>query len=126
MFLGSSLGYGGDTRQTEWGTRAGCVARGGAKMTAGCRSAPADSREKEFFIDNLLVRIHFIIEMVWRTGLAPWEFERPFPGSLISTFLGAPVNDVQPREESGIQARGRQRVVDQHLAQGLLSIIHYA
>jgi len=32
------------------------------------------SREKEFFIDNLLVRLHFIIEMIWWTGLAPWEF----------------------------------------------------
>ena len=31
--------------------------------------------EREFFIDNLLVRVHFIIEMVWRTGLAPCEFE---------------------------------------------------
>ena len=29
--------------------------------------------EREFFIDNLLVRIHFIIEMIWWTGLAPWE-----------------------------------------------------
>jgi len=31
-------------------------------------------RGGEFFIDNLLVRIHFIIEMIWWTGLAPWEF----------------------------------------------------
>ena len=31
-------------------------------------------REREFFIDNLLVRIYFIIEMIWWTGLAPWEF----------------------------------------------------
>ena len=37
--------------------------------------------EREFFIDNLLVRIHLIIEMIWWTGLAPWEFEFPFPGS---------------------------------------------
>ena len=43
-------------------------------------------REREFFIDNLLVRIHFIIVMIWWTGLAPWEFEFPFPGSLTSTF----------------------------------------
>ena len=41
--------------------------------------------EREFVIDNLLVRIHFTIEMIWWTGLAPWEFEFPFPGSLIST-----------------------------------------
>jgi len=34
------------------------------------------SGEREFFIDNLLVRIHFIIEMVWWTGLAPLECER--------------------------------------------------
>jgi len=45
-------------------------------------------REREFFIDNLLVRIHFIIVMIRWTGLAPWEFEFPFPGSFTSTFLG--------------------------------------
>ena len=45
------------------------------------------SAEREFFIGNLLVRIHFIIEMIRWTGLAPWEFEFPFPGSLTSTFL---------------------------------------
>jgi len=44
--------------------------------------------EREFFIDNLLVRIHFFIVMIRWTGLAPWEFEFPFPGSLASTFLG--------------------------------------
>ena len=43
--------------------------------------------EREFFIDSLLVRIHFIIVMIRWTGLAPWEFELPFPGSLPSTFL---------------------------------------
>ena len=36
--------------------------------------------EREFFIDNLLVRIHLIIAMIRWTGLAPWEFEFPFPG----------------------------------------------
>ena len=45
--------------------------------------------EREFFIDNLLVRIHFIIVMIRWTGLAPWEFESPFPGSLTSTLLDA-------------------------------------
>ena len=43
--------------------------------------------EREFFIGNLQVQIHFIIEMIWWTGLAPWELEFPFPGSLTSTFL---------------------------------------
>jgi len=42
-------------------------------------------REREFFIANLLVRIHFVIVMIRWTGLAPREFEFPFPGSLIST-----------------------------------------
>ena len=40
-------------------------------------------RQREFFVDNLTVRIHLIIVMVWWTGLAPWEAEFPFPGSLI-------------------------------------------
>ena len=30
--------------------------------------------EREFFIDNLLVRIRLIIVMIRWTDLAPWEF----------------------------------------------------
>ena len=30
--------------------------------------------ERKSFIDNLLDRIHYIIEMIKWTGLAPWEF----------------------------------------------------
>ena len=48
---------------------------------------PVKFEESEFFIGNLLVRIHFLIVMIRWTGLAPWEFEFPFPGSLTSTFL---------------------------------------
>ena len=40
----------------------------------------------EYFTDHQLVRIHFIIEMISWTGLAPREFEFCFPGSLICTF----------------------------------------
>ena len=43
--------------------------------------------ECDCFIDNILVQIHLIIEIIGWTGLAPLEFEFPFPGSLISTFL---------------------------------------
>jgi len=43
-------------------------------------------RARAFFIDNLLVRNHFIIVMRRWPGVAPWEFEFPFPGSLTSTF----------------------------------------
>jgi hypothetical protein len=63
----------------------------------GVRGAANAQRRKElqhrhltggdFFIGNLLVRIHFIIVMIWWTDLAPWDFEFPFPGSLTSTFL---------------------------------------
>ena len=53
-------------------------------------------KEREFFIDNLLVRIDFIIEIIWWTSLAPWEFEFPFPGSLISNFLVPPILKPQP------------------------------
>ena len=35
-------------------------------------------RKREFFIDNLLVRIHSIIVMLRWTGLAPWGFEFSF------------------------------------------------
>jgi len=47
------------------------------------------TREKEFFIDNLLVRIHFIIVMIQWTGLASWDFEFPVRDSLTYTFLDA-------------------------------------
>jgi len=43
--------------------------------------------ETDFFIDNLLVRILLMVGIFGKTGLAPWEFEFPFLGSLISTFL---------------------------------------
>ena len=41
----------------------------------GERSERGSSLETEFFIDNILVRIHLIIVMIRWTGLAPWEFE---------------------------------------------------
>ena len=43
---------------------------------------------EEFFIDNLLVRIHFIIVMIRWTGLAPWEFE--FLGGLRASSALSP------------------------------------
>ena len=52
------------------------------RSSRACLDVPCS--EREFFIDNLLVRVH---QCFWCTGLAPWEFESPFPGSLISTFL---------------------------------------
>jgi len=43
---------------------------------------------RDFFTDNLLVRVHFIVVKIRWNGLAPWEFEFPFPGSRTSTFPG--------------------------------------
>ena len=54
------------------------------------------SLKTELFVDNLLVRIHFIIVMIRWTDLAPWEFEYPFPGSLTSTFLVSTLNFKSP------------------------------
>ena len=48
---------------------------------------PYREREREFLIDHLPVQIHLIIVMIRWNGLAPWEFEFPFPGSLTSSFL---------------------------------------
>ena len=52
------------------------------------RCVSCSGPKREFVIDNLLVRIHFIIVIIRWTGLAPGEFEFPFLGSLASTFLG--------------------------------------
>jgi len=65
------------------------VPRNSACLSTLVRRAPASEREGEFFIENLLVRIHLIIVMMRWTGLAPWEFEFPFPGSLTSTSRSA-------------------------------------
>ena len=61
--------------------------------------------EIEFLIDNLLVRIHLIIDMMLVNRPSSLEFELPFPGSLISTFLG---RNIAPEPESvGRGGRGR-------------------
>ena len=39
------------------------------------------TRQKALIIDNLLI----IVEMIWWTGLAPWEFE--FPLSQVALHL---------------------------------------
>jgi len=66
--------------------------------------------EREFFIDNLLVRIHVIIVMSRWTVLAPWEFEFPFPGSLTSTFLVKVINLPTTRRSAGASLGGRRSV----------------
>jgi len=58
---------------------------------ASCK-AIVQSIESEFFIDNLLVQNHFLNVVIRWTGLAPWEFKFPFPGSRASTFLCKALN----------------------------------
>ena len=48
---------------SKWGTRAGLKV------------------DRDVLINNLLVRIHFVIVMIRWTGLAPWVFESPLPGA---------------------------------------------
>ena len=43
--------------------------------SAAMRRASSCEREREYFIDNLLVRVHFIIETIRWTGVALGEFE---------------------------------------------------
>ena len=44
----------------------------GKVALVGMHRMPALPPERAFFIDNLLVRLHFIIVMIRWTGLAPW------------------------------------------------------
>ena len=65
------------------------------------------NRESEIFIDNLLVRIHFIIVMIRWTGLVPWEFEFPFPRCTMQVWVtvSAPSSDAALFETSAISWR---------------------
>jgi len=55
-----------------------------------CAAQIAGHPYRERVLYTVLVRIHLMIVMFRWTGLAPWVFEFPFPGSLTSTFLGHP------------------------------------
>jgi len=71
-------------------------------------------RGREFLIDNLLVRIHFIAVMIGWSGIAPWEFELPFPGSLPSAFLaleGCQQNPSDPLPSRSCRSRVRPGLV---------------
>ena len=61
-------------------------------------SIAARSSSINFAVNNLLVRIHFLIVIITWTGFAPWEFEFPLPGSLTSALL------VQTRKQLDVMA----------------------
>ena len=54
-----------------WKQMSGRFARWKSSFSSTCVRVPDSGREREFFIDNLMVRIHFMIDMIWWTGLAP-------------------------------------------------------
>ena len=92
----------------------------------------ANPKQREFFIDNLPARIHFIIEMIWWTDLAPWEFEFPVSGSLESTFLRKPSTflrggiTAEDRTSANVELDHRTdcRVKDVDLPTRIPSVLH--
>ena len=72
----------------------------------------SDPPEREFCVDNLLACIHFVIEMICRTGLVSWKFEIPFPGShtLPKNKRYVPRALWQGRVQRGIRRRRAARV----------------
>ena len=87
--MATQLELAGDSKESIWVVMFIIRKHFSANVSAGTRplKRPQGAREREFFIDNLLVGIHFIIVMIRWTGLAPWELESPVPGNLTSTFL---------------------------------------
>ena len=55
--------------------------------------------DREFFIDNLLVRIHFSIVMIRWTGLAPREDRDKAASRRVAAALGAPLSEREPDTE---------------------------
>ena len=47
--------------------------------------------------------------MILETGLVPWEFEFPFPGSLVSTLLGYLACSVSASSARGVTREGLPR-----------------
>ena len=72
--------------------------------------SPATCSQRELCIDNLLVRIHFIVVMSRWTGLVPWEFEFPFPGNRTSTWSHTP-----PQHATSTAATYTRKVWTEHV-----------
>ena len=74
------------------------------RPTRNVSSKPAE-RER-FLLTAFLSELHLIIEIIWWTGLAPWEYELSLPGSLIPTFqTQVPLTEKEAKKERLKQAR---------------------
>ena len=67
--------------------------------------------EREFFIGNQLVRIHFIIVMIKWTGLASREFET-VPHTLVNTPASQLPEGGRERERESARARVAEREIE--------------
>ena len=75
--------------------------RSGASSSTGPRAPQRKLLvQREIVIDNLLVRFHSIIVMTRWTGLAPWDFDFPYPGGLTSTLLACLSTEETSQETS--------------------------
>ena len=68
----------------------------------------SDPGERQFFIDNLLVRIDFVIVMIRWTGLAPWEVEGCFHRALLQRRLWIPPIEFSQNGVAGARASDGQ------------------
>jgi len=81
------------------GTRSTSSSEGG--VAAPRHAVPYAVCQRERVIDNLLVRIHFIIVMIRWTGLAPWEVRTRSTSSsegVVDARHAVPYTVCHPRE----------------------------
>ena len=93
----------------------------GAKIEAafagGCATPPPGTCHRETQRESSLLTTYWsgstssCLRCFWWTGLAPWEFEFPFPCSLVSTFLETQYrrNRFHTSHGSGISLRTRMQ-----------------
>ena len=70
------------------------------RLTSALAQAKYIPHREFFLIDNLLVRIHFIIVMIRWTGLAPWSWE----GFTVGETLAAPAPNACAHTISTLEA----------------------
>ena len=74
---------------------------------------------------RVIVRTHFIIVMIRWIGLAPWEFEFPFPGSLTPTFLFAEQGSAGQAVHGEARGRGARARVPRLRVHGCRQGVHH-